>query len=170
MTTIDALRCLVAHESGHCVIAAKLGMAVSKIEITIGPDGLDGFSFIEHQHAKVSDFLVMLLAGDAAERDVMGFASDARPHDRSDDQRIAQAIAKVGHGQRNFMMSAARQSASRLIHAHRPTVLNVASALFEKCVRSGQPWDALNVALEGDELNALLLGETGALLAIRRAI
>ncbi len=164
---IDVLRSIVAHEAGHCVAAVKLGMPVRKIEIVAVPDGLDGYSHVAIEHARLIDYVVMILSGAAAEHDVMRFKADSRPHSYSDGQRISDAIAKVGQGQQAWFMASATQQARRLVRVHRPTVLALAGVLFEKCVRAGQPWDALEVTLESDEL-ADALGDTALLL--RRAV
>jgi len=107
------------------------------------------------------------LSGAAAENEIMGYEADSRPHGNSDSQRIAEAIARVDRGQRAWFMASATQQARRLVRVHRPTVLALAGVLFEKCVRAGQPWDALEVTLESDEL-ADALGDTALLL--RRAV
>jgi hypothetical protein len=164
---IDVLRSIVTHEAGHAVTGVVLGMAVRKIEVTGSPDGLDGYSYVDHEHARLNDYMVMLLSGAAAEQDVMGFKADSRPHHRSDEWRIAEAIARVDRGQRAWFTASATQQARRLVRVHRPTVLALAGALFEKCVRADQPWDALEVTLTGDELGAAL-GDTA--LLVRRAV
>jgi hypothetical protein len=109
----------------------------------------------------------MLLSGAAAENEIMGYEADSRPHGNSDGQRIAEAIARVDRGQRAWFMASATQQAKRLVRVHRPTVLAVAGRLFEKCAQAGQHWDALEVTLTGDELDAAL-GD--AALLVRRAV
>jgi len=142
-------------------------MPVRQIEIVGGPDGPDGFTFIDHEHARLNAYLVMLLSGAGAELDVMGFKAGSRPHANSDEWRISEAIARVDRGQRAWFMASATQQARRLVHVHRPTVLAVAERLFEKCAQAGQHWDALEVVLTGDELDAAL-GDTA--LLVRRAV
>jgi hypothetical protein len=164
---IDVLRSIAVHEAGHCVAATKLGMRVRHIAINGGIAGIDGFSFIDHDHARLNDYLVMLLSGAAAERDVMGYKTASRPHSYSDGQQISEAITQVGQPQRTLLIAAATQQAQRLVRAHRPTVLAVAGLLFEKGAGAGQPWDALEVRLYGDELDAAM-GDTALLL--RRAV
>ena len=166
---VSILRSIAAHEAGHCVAAVKLGMLVRKIEIIATPDGLDGYSHVDHEHSRLIDYVAMILSGAAAESNVMGFKAASRPHSNSDDQRISEAIAKVGHSQRALLMAMATQKAQRLVRTHRPTVLTLAGALFERCVRTGQNWDALEVTLTSDELIELLGGDETALL-LRRAV
>jgi hypothetical protein len=43
--TIDDLRALAVHESGHAVTSQRLGLGVAAIEI----DRLDGFTFVADQ-------------------------------------------------------------------------------------------------------------------------
>ncbi len=76
------------------------------------------------------------------------------------------AIARVDRSQRAWFMASATQQAQWLVRVHRPTVLAVAGRLFEKSVGAGQPWDALEVTLTGEELDAAL-GDTA--LLVRRA-
>jgi hypothetical protein len=108
--------------------------------------------------------LPVLLAGLAAEREILGHEINSRPHDGSDATRISDALGRVDQRQRALLMTTARQQARRTVVAHRPTILKLAGVLFDMAARTGDPSDSLDVSIGGDELVTLLGGSAVAIL------
>jgi hypothetical protein len=63
---------IAAHEAGHCVVAARLGLRVLWVEIPGVPDGLDGYCQVDYSHARPSAWVTALMAGWAAQEVLTG--------------------------------------------------------------------------------------------------
>ncbi len=88
------------HESAHAVTADRLGLPVIKVELRGKDGGFDGYTFVrDHDRARVADWLPVLLAGKAAEREILGYEIVSRSHDGSDEIQIADALARVRRDQ-----------------------------------------------------------------------
>jgi hypothetical protein len=154
---IDDLRALAVHESGHAVISQRLGLVVTATEI----DRHDGFTFVMDQdRARPNVQLALLMAGVAAEREILGIEMVMRPHDNSDQQRIADVLALIDRRLWPSVLAQARQQAQRMVRVHRGTIFKVANALLERCAGAGEP----RARLEGDALAELLGGPAVAIL------
>jgi hypothetical protein len=155
--TIDDLRALAVHEAGHAVVAQRLGLVITKIEL----EDLDGYSFVlDSDRARPNVQLAMLKAGVAAEREILGAEMVMRPHDNSDQQRIADVLALIDRRLWPSLLAQAQQQAQRMVRVHRGTIFEVANALLERCAGAGEP----RARLDGDALADLLGGPPVAIL------
>ncbi len=155
--TIDDLRALAVHESGHAVISQRLGLVVIATEI----DGLDGFTFIlDYDRARPNVQLAQLMAGRAAEREILGVEMEMRPHVGSDQERIADVLALIDRRLWPSVLAQARQASARAVKLHRGTIVQVANALLERCAVAGEP----RARLDGDALSEVLGGPAVAIL------
>jgi hypothetical protein len=102
------------------------------------------------------------MAGVAAEREILGVEMVMRPHDNSNQQRIADVLLLIDRRLWPSALAQARQQAQRMVQAHRATIFNVANALLERCAVAGEP----RGRLDGEAL-AELIG--GAQVAVLRA-
>jgi hypothetical protein len=141
------------HEASHLVIAHRIGMKVKKLEVLA--DG--GYSHHDHEHARLVDYLTMLLAGETAEVEVFGCQVLPRTHPGSDRERLYLAVAKAGAiGQQELFV--ARQKVVRLVRTHRATIIGLASQIMDIVHRdtAARPWADLDVSIENDHLAGLL--------------
>lgn len=161
------LRSIATHESAHAVAAARLAITVRKVEIVSDGDLLDGFTHADVARAGLVDWVATVMAGRIAERTILGYQAAQRFHAGSDEERIADAIAKTTRSQQVRAM--AEQRARRLVMAHRPAIIGLAGALLDRALAAGGPWEAFEISVGGDELIALLGGSETALL-LRRAV
>lgn len=156
---------VAVHEAGHAVTADRLGLPVIRVQLGGSTVGFDGCTYIrDHDRARVADWLPVLLAGLAAEREILGYEITSRPHDRSDASRITDALVGVDHRQHSLLMTTAQQQAQRTVRAHRPPILKLAAVLLDAAARTGDASDSLDVSISGDELVTLLGGPAVAIL------
>lgn len=156
---------ILVHESGHCVVAHRRGMRVTRLEIVDEGGGLNGYSFIDHEQARLSDYLAVLLAGSEAEREILGHDLGRGPHPRSDVERIEQAVSQAGLMGRQELMQAS-QKARRLVRTYHRAIVGLAGALMEIAYRGmvGGRW--ADVCVDGDQLATLLGGDELAILRL----
>ena len=83
-----------------------------------------------------------------------------RPHDNSDQQRIADVLALIDRRQWPSALAQAAQQALRMIKVHRGTISAVAAALLERCAVVGEP----RARLDADAIADLLGGPGVAIL------
>lgn len=160
--TIDALFALAVHEAGHGSCATNLGLGVIAIEIN-QIDG--GFTFVvDLDRARPTVQLAVLLAGAAAEREFLGHTIESRPHDNSDEQRIADVLKLIDRRLWPSALAQGQQLATRMVRMHRPRIYLLADALLERCAVAGEP----RGRLDGDAL-ADLLGEPATIAILRAA-
>jgi hypothetical protein len=150
---------ILVHESAHVTIANRLGLFVKRVEVTIDGEQVDGFSFIDYDSARLSNYLTVLLAGETAEEEVFGCQVLPRVHARSDRERLHQAVAKAGPlGQQELFV--ARQKAKKLVRMHRGAIIRLATELLAIATDAG-------MMVEGPQLAGLLDVDGSAIL--RRA-
>lgn len=166
MPDLRDLRSIAIHESAHAIVAARLAIPVTKVEIVSDGDLLDGFTHTNATRAGLVDWVATLMAGKAAERWLLGHEAASRPHDGSDSERIVKAVARATRSQQVTVM--AEQKARMLVTSHRPAIFGLAGALLDRALAAGGPLDAFTIAVFGDELAVLLGGDETALL--RRAV
>jgi hypothetical protein len=160
------LRSIVIHEAAHCIAASRLAIPVAKVEIVSDGELLDGFTHAEIARAGLVDWVATVMAGKFAEQAILGYRMQSRPHAGSDEERIADAIARTTRSQQVRAM--ADQKAAMLIRAHRPAIINLAGTLLGRALAAGAPVDAFEISVFGEELAALLGGSETLLL--RRAV
>jgi len=139
---------------------------VRKVEIVSDGDLLDGFTYADVVRAGLVDWVATVMAGRIAERTILGYEAAQRFHAGSDEERIADAIAKTTRNQQVRAM--ADQKARRLVTSHRPAIIGLAGALLDRALAAGGPVEAFAISVSDDELATLLGGDETALL--RRAI
>jgi hypothetical protein len=166
-TMIDGLRSVVIHEAAHCIVAARLGLRVVRVEIVSDANRPDGFTYTDVARATVVDWVATAMAGRIAERSILGYEVVQRSHTGSDEAQIAEAIARTTRSQQVLVV--AEQKARRLVMAHRPAIIGMAGALFDRALAAGGPWEAFAISISDDELAELLGGSDTALL-LRRAV
>jgi hypothetical protein len=154
------------HEAGHCTVAARLGLPVTKIEIIGRGDLLDGYTHADATRAGLVNWIAVLLAGNFAEEALLGYRAASRPHAGNDEERIADAITRTTHSQQVKAM--AEQKSRMMVRSHRPTIAALAGALLDRALGAGAPWEPFEISISGDEL-AILLGATETALLLRRA-
>lgn len=155
---------IAAHESGHAVTAARLGLAVISIEIRGGSDGLDGWCKVDYSRARPSAWVTVLMAGRAAEEVIIGARAESRPHVGSDQDEIADALGKVSPAQRGLLIATATQQARRMVGVHQGAILGLAQVLLENAAMTGSAWDTVNIRLDGERLFEALGGVATAIL------
>jgi len=166
-TLIDTLRAAVTHEAGHFVAANFLAIPVTKVEILGDGDHVDGFTSADVARAGLVDWVATLMAGRIAEKTILGYLGAQRPHAGSDEEQIAEAIARTTRSQQVTAM--AEQRARMLVRAHRPAIVAVGIALLDRALAAGGPWAPFEISVSGEELAELLGGSDTALL-LRRAV
>jgi len=150
---------ILIHESAHVTVANRLGLFVKRLEITIDGDRVDGFSFIDYDSTRLSNYLTVLLSGEISEVEIFGRQVLPRVHAGSDRERLYLAVAKAGPpGQQELFV--ARQKAARLVRMHRGTIIRLATELLAIATDNG-------VMVEGPRLAGLLDADGSAIL--RRA-
>lgn len=153
---------VIVHEAAHLTIgASRLGLEARRVEFVwengvwedgdvFTTDGLNGYSRII-EGPKLTSWLVMLLAGETAERAIFGRHMLPRHHPGSDRERLYDAVVRAGRmGQQALFV--ARQQAPRLVHVHRGAILQLAHDLGTLVDRA----QGADVCVEGDELGRLL--------------
>ncbi len=155
---------IVAHEAGHAVIAARLGLPVLSIDIRGGSDGLDGWCKVNYSRARPAAWVTVLMAGWAAEEVVVGARAESRPHVGSDQDEIADALGKVSPAQRQLLISTATQQAQRLVRMHRGAIRGLAQVLLDNAAMTGAAWDTVNIRVDGERLFEALGGTATAIL------
>jgi hypothetical protein len=138
---------IFVHESAHVLCAHRLGLVVKRIEVTIA-DGSTFVDFVNYDHASLSNYFTVLLAGETAEVEVFGRHVLPRVHAGSDRERLYRLVAKAGPlGQQELFI--ARQKVKRLVRTHRGAIVRLASELLATATADG-------VVVEGPRLAALL--------------
>ena len=147
---------VLVHESGHLLIAHRLGMEVKKLEVL--SDG--GYSHINFDNARLVDELTVLLSGETVEVEIFGCQVLPRIHvGTTDRERLYLAVAKAGPiGQQELFV--ARQKAKKLVRMHRGTIIRLATELLAIATDEG-------VMVDGPRLADLLDADGSAIL--RRA-
>jgi ATP-dependent Zn protease len=160
---VAVLRALAVHESGHLVIASRLGMHVRKVELAGTDAGLDGYSHVDHSRARLVDWIAVLLSGQVAEQFIIGAQAATRPHLNSDAERIALAMAQASPGQRAM----AEQKAWSMVRSHSRPISGLAAALVDRIVTTCDVSQVFEISVGGGELVELLGGS--AVVAILRS-
>ena len=159
--TIDDLRFLCVHESGHAVVAQRAGLVIRKIELEIELENLDGYTFIaDFDQARPNIQLAVLLSGEESERQILGAEIPKRLLDNGDQQRVGAVLALLDRRLWTSALAQARQQSKRMVQIHRGTILNVANALMERCAVAGGP----GARLDGAALAEVLGGPAVAIL------
>jgi hypothetical protein len=112
-TTEYTDRTLAFHEAGHAVLAAQLGVAIERVSIVPAPVGRSHVKLSAHPDLGAAEELVVLLAGEEAQRRLDGGEPDA-PKDREHAQQVL-ASAGVNAAQGRRMLTEGRERASRLL-------------------------------------------------------
>lgn len=162
--TAADLRSIAVHEAGHAVVGARLGLPVISIDIRCGGDGLDGWCKVDYSRARPSGWLTVLMAGWAAEEAITGARMASRPHLGSDEDEIAEALAKVSPGQRQLLVATATQQSKRMVREHRGAIAGLAQVLLETAAMTGTAWDNVNIRVDGERLFEALGGAATAIL------
>jgi hypothetical protein len=160
VTITDQDAAVVLHESAHCVVASRLGLAVKRIELVWENGALNGYSHIR-EGAKLADWLTVRLAGETVETEVFGEFKLSRHHAGSDREGLYREVVHAGSmGEQALFV--ARQKVVRLVHVHRGAILQLSHSLLA-LVDHAQGAD---VTVEGDELARLLDVDGSAILRL----
>jgi hypothetical protein len=160
MTITDQDAAVVLHESAHCVVASRLGLAVKRIELVWENGALNGYSHIR-EGTKLADWLTVRLAGETVEVEVFGGFVLQRHHQGSDREGLYRDVVHAGRmGEQALFV--ARQKVVRLVHVHRGAILQLSHDLLA-LVHQAQGAD---VTVEGQQLVGLLGGDQVAVLRL----
>src|ERR1700737_2812911 len=106
-------------------------MPIRKVEFLWSVDGgPDGYTHVDHEKARLSDYLTLLLAGADAELEIKSSVGAIRPHFGSDSDRLNQAVMDAGVlGQQELVV--ARQKSKKLVPTHGLTITRQAGFLLK---------------------------------------
>ena len=148
------------HEAGHAVIARVLGLTCRLV--TIVPDeekGTLGCAHVESpddawwrwidlgkerdQFVAYRARMIVNLAGEEAEREMLGAISDGYDSDYESTTACAMEMSDVAFDPDQRMMRRLRRQTVRLVRKHCDKIERVAAALVEQRTLSGDEIDAL---------------------------
>jgi hypothetical protein len=160
VTITDQDAAVVLHESAHCVVASRLGLAVKRIELVWENGSLNGYSHIR-QGSKLADWLTVRLAGETVEVEVFGEFKLSRHHQGSDREGLYLDVVRAGKAGDQALF-VARQKVVRAVHVHRGSIIQLAHDLLAIVAQA----QGADVMVEGNELTRLLDVDGSAILRL----
>ena len=145
------------HEAGHAVIGRVLGFPCGRATIVPDPDkGTEGCAQVDTSletwfncESTRSEFvlhrasIIVSLAAEEAEMDVLGSASDGYDADNESVMLCAMEMSDVALDPDQRVMQRLRRQTARLVRKHRDKIERVAAALMERRTLSGGEIDEL---------------------------